>query len=74
MVDEYLSVPNYYETHDMSDELALAVNPTIIARLTGADREDVRRVARNAASPSELPPAAELYKELGRVMGLEVDV
>jgi ribosomal protein S18 acetylase RimI-like enzyme len=73
MVDEYLSVPNYYETHDMSDELALAVNPTLVARLTGADREEVRRVARTAASPAELPPADELYKELAQVMGLEVD-
>jgi len=73
MVDEYLSVPNYYESHDMSDELALAVNPTIVARLTGADREEVRRVARTAASPADLPPAEELYKELAHVMGLEVE-
>ena len=71
MVDEYLSVPNYYESHDMSDELALAVNPTLVARLTGADREEVRRVARTAASPADLPPAEELYAELAKVMGLE---
>jgi ribosomal protein S18 acetylase RimI-like enzyme len=73
LVDEYLSVPNFYETHDMSDELALAVNPTLVARLTGADREEVRRVARTAASPADLPPAEDLYQELARVMGLEVD-
>ncbi len=73
MVDEYLSVPNYYETHDVSDELALAINPTIVARLTGADREEVRRVARTAASPADLPPAEELYRELATVMGLEAD-
>jgi ribosomal protein S18 acetylase RimI-like enzyme len=72
MVDEYLSVPNYYETHDMSDELALAVNPTLVARLTGADREEVRRVARNASSPADLPPAEDLYRELATVMGLEI--
>jgi hypothetical protein len=73
MVDEYLSVPNFYETHDTSDELALAVNPTLVARLTGADREKVRRVARNATSPADLPPAEELYRELAQAMGLEVD-
>ena len=73
MVDEYLSVPNYYESHDMSDELALAINPTLVARLTGADREEVRRVAQTASSPADLPPAEELYNELAQVMGLEVD-
>jgi len=73
MVDEYLSVPNYYESHDMSDELALAINPTIVARLTGADREAVRRVAQTAASPADLPPADEIYRRLAEVMGLEVD-
>ncbi len=73
MVDEYLSVPAYYENLDMSDELALAVNPTLVARLTGADREEVRRVARTASSPADLPPAEELYTELAQVMGLEVD-
>jgi ribosomal protein S18 acetylase RimI-like enzyme len=73
MVDEYLSVPNYYEEHDLSDELALAINPTIVARLTGADREEVRRIAQTAASPADLPPPEELYRELAAVMGLEVE-
>jgi len=73
MVDEYLSVPSYYETHDTSDTLALAVNPTLVARLTGADREEVRRVARTAPSPADLPAADELYRELAKAMGLEVD-
>jgi hypothetical protein len=31
----------------------------------------VKRVARNAASPSELPPAPELYAQIARLMGLE---
>ena len=57
----------------MSDELALAINPTIVARLTGADREEVRRVARTAASPADLPPPEELYRDLAAVMGLEAD-
>jgi ribosomal protein S18 acetylase RimI-like enzyme len=73
MVDEYLSVPNYYESHDMSDELALEINPTLVARLTGADREEVRRLAQTASSPADLPPAEDLYRDLAKVMGLEVD-
>jgi ribosomal protein S18 acetylase RimI-like enzyme len=71
MVDEYLSVPSYYGNVDKGDELALAANPTLVSRLTGADREEVRRVARTAASPSELPPAHELYEQIARVLGLE---
>jgi ribosomal protein S18 acetylase RimI-like enzyme len=73
MVDEYLSVPNYYESHDMSDELALEINPTLVARLTGADREEVRRLAQTASSPADLPPAEDLYRDLAKVMGLEVE-
>jgi ribosomal protein S18 acetylase RimI-like enzyme len=71
MVDEYLSVPAYYGELPKGDELALAANPTLVSRLTGADRDEVRRVARNATSPAELPPAAELYEQIARLMGLE---
>ena len=70
MVDEYLSVPNYYEPLPKGDELALAANPTLVSRLTGADRDEVKRVARTAASPAELPPARELYEQLAQLMGL----
>jgi len=71
MVDEYLSVPSWYGELPKGDELALAANPTLVARLTGADPAEVRRVARNAASPAELPPAAELYERIAAMMGLE---
>jgi ribosomal-protein-alanine N-acetyltransferase len=71
MVDEYLSVPNYYEALPKGDELALAANPTLVSRLTGAAPDEVRRVARTAASPHELPPANELYVQLAQLMGLE---
>ena len=71
MVDEYLSVPTYYGPLPKGDELALAANPTLVSRLTGADRDDVTRVARNAATPAELPPASELYEQIARLMGLE---
>jgi ribosomal protein S18 acetylase RimI-like enzyme len=71
MVDEYLSVPSFYGAMSRGDELALEANPTLVARLTGADRAEVRRVARTAASPAGLPPAPELYEQLARLMGLE---
>ena len=71
MVDEYLSVPTYYGELSKGDELALAANPTLVARLTGADRDEVKRVARTAASPAELPPAAELYEQIAVLMGLK---
>jgi ribosomal protein S18 acetylase RimI-like enzyme len=71
MVDEYLSVPSWYGVLPKGDELALEANPTLVARLTGADREAVRRVARTAVTPGELPPAQELYEQIARLMGLE---
>jgi len=71
MVDEYLSVPSFYGVLSKGDELAMAVNATLVARLTGADRDEVRRVARTAGSPAELPQAEELYETLARTMGLE---
>lgn len=71
MVDEYLSVPTYYGALPKGDELALEANPTLVSRLTGADREQVRQVARTASTPAELPPAAELYERIASLMGLE---
>lgn len=71
MVDEYLSVPRYYGALPMGDELALEANPTLVARLTGADREQVRAIARTAASPADLPPADELYAQIAQLMGLQ---
>jgi len=71
MVDEYLSVPSYYGALPKGDELALEANPTLVARLTGADKEQVRRIARTALTPADLPPAAELYEQIAALMGLE---
>jgi hypothetical protein len=53
------------------DELALEANPALVSRLTGAQRDDVRRVARTAASPSDLPAAGDLYVQIAELMGLE---
>jgi ribosomal protein S18 acetylase RimI-like enzyme len=70
MVDEYLSVPTWYGPLPKGDELALAANPTLVARLTGADAGEVRRVARTATSPAELPPAGELFASISTLLGL----
>jgi hypothetical protein len=72
MVDEYLSVPTYYGDLSKADELSLAANSTLVARLTGADPMRVRAVARTASSPADLPPARELLAELAAAMGLTV--
>jgi ribosomal protein S18 acetylase RimI-like enzyme len=71
MVDEYLSVPSFYGTLNKADELSLAANPTLVARLTGADPGRVRSVARSAASIADLPPARELLEQIAGAMGLE---
>jgi GNAT superfamily N-acetyltransferase len=70
-VDEYASVPEYRGALPPGDVIALGANPTVVARLTGADPQRVRAVARTAASPSELPPAEELYTQIATVMGVE---
>jgi hypothetical protein len=74
MVDEYLSVPTYYGALNKADELSLAANPTLAARLTGAEPGHVRAVARVASSPSELPPARELLQQIAEVLGLEARI
>ena len=71
VVDEYLSVPEYHGPRPPGEVVSLAANPRLLARLTGAAPERIRAVARTAASPSELPPAADMLAELAAVLGLE---
>jgi ribosomal protein S18 acetylase RimI-like enzyme len=70
MVDEYLSVPDFHGPLPPGDVIALGANPTLVARLTGADPARVRAVARTASSPADLPPAEELVAEIGSLLGL----
>jgi hypothetical protein len=70
-VDEYLSVPEFYGPLPPGDVYALGANATVVARLTGADPRRVREVARTSASPSELPPAEQLYRQIAEVLGIE---
>jgi len=74
MVDEYLSVPTYYGELSRADELSLAANPTLAARLTGAEPARVRAVARIASTPAELPPARELLEQIASTLGLEARI
>ncbi len=71
IVDEYLSVPGFYGPLPPGDVVGLAANPTVVSRLTGADPDAVRRIARTAPAPADLPPARELLADLAAAMGLE---
>jgi ribosomal protein S18 acetylase RimI-like enzyme len=71
VVDEYLSVPEFYGPLPPGDVVGLAANPTVVGRLTGADPEAVRSSARTAAAPADLPPARELLAALAQAMGIE---
>ena len=71
IVDEYLSVPEFYGPLPPGDVIGLAANPRVVARLTGADPEAVRRIAVTASSPVELAPARELLADLARALGVE---
>jgi hypothetical protein len=70
VVDEYLSVPEYYGSLPPGEVIALGANPRLMARLTGAEPENVRSAAPTARGPSELPPAPDLLEELARVFGV----
>ena len=71
IVDEYLSVPEHYGPLPPGDAIALAANPRVVARLTGADPAAVRAAARTAKRPEELPPATELLAQIAEAIGLE---
>jgi ribosomal protein S18 acetylase RimI-like enzyme len=71
VVDEYLSVPEFHGPLPPGDVVAMAANPRVISRLTGADPARIRAVARTASSPGELPPAPELLGQLAEAMGVE---
>ena len=68
IVDEYVSVPEFWGPLPPGDVIALGINPTVVSRLTGADAAALRAVARTADSPAGLPPAPELLAELAAVL------
>jgi hypothetical protein len=70
-VDEYMSVPEYFGPIPPGDVIAASANPTVAARLTGADPQAIRQAAPTASSPAELPPAREILSGLALALGLE---
>jgi len=71
LMDEYVSVPNHYGPLPTGDAVALRVNARVLARLTGAPMEAIRRAAPSAESIGELLPAAEQLEELASILGIE---
>ena len=71
MLDEYLSVPEYYGPLPSGEVVALGANPTLVERLTGADRRAVREAAVQNESPEGLPPPVEVLRALSSAIGLE---
>jgi hypothetical protein len=71
VVDEYLSVPEFYGPLPPGEVIALGANPRLMARLTGADPEAVRMTARTGEGLRELPPPEELLSELARLFGTD---
>jgi hypothetical protein len=70
VMDEYLSAPEYHGPLPPGEVVAMAANPTVVARLTGADPARVRAVARTAARPADLDPAPELLVQIADVVGV----
>jgi ribosomal protein S18 acetylase RimI-like enzyme len=70
VVDEYLSVPEFYGPLPPGDVVGLAANPTVVSRLTGAQPAEIRRIARTAPAPADLPPAPELLASLAAALGI----
>jgi hypothetical protein len=71
IVDEYLSVPEFYGPLAPGDVIGLAANPTLLSRLTGADPQQIKTLAVTAPAPGELPPARELISSIATALGLE---
>lgn len=71
LMDEYLSVQEYYGPLPPGDVIGLAANPTVVSRLTGAEPAAVRAAAVHAASPDELPPPEEILAGLATAIGVE---
>jgi ribosomal protein S18 acetylase RimI-like enzyme len=53
IVDEYLSVPEFYGPLPPGDVIGLAANPTVLHRLTGADPNAVKDIARTASTTAD---------------------
>jgi ribosomal protein S18 acetylase RimI-like enzyme len=64
VMDEYLSVPEFFGPLPPGDVVAMAANPTVLARLTGAEHAAIRAAAPTADSIADLPSAPEIVAGL----------
>ena len=69
LMDEYLSRPEHYGPLPPGDAVALRANPRVLARLTGANMDAIRRAA--PPTVDRLPPPAEQLDALAVVLGIE---
>ncbi len=51
--------------------VALAANPRVVSRLTGAEPAAVRAAAVHGTSPAEVPPAEETLAAIAAAMGID---
>jgi ribosomal protein S18 acetylase RimI-like enzyme len=70
VADEYASVPEHFGPLPPGDVVALAANPTVAQRLTGADPARIRSVAISGSSPDDLPAPEELAAQLAEALGV----
>jgi ribosomal protein S18 acetylase RimI-like enzyme len=70
VADEYASLPEHFGPLPPGDVVALAANPTVAQRLTGADPARIRSVARMGGSRGELPPPEELAEQIADALGV----
>ena len=71
LLDEYLSVQEYYGPLPSGEVMALGANATLMARVTGGSREAIRAAAVHGRTPDDIPPAPEIVAGLARAMGIE---
>jgi len=64
VMDEYLSVPEFFGPLPPGDVVAMAANPTVLGRLTGAEHAAIRAAAPTADSPADLPAPQEIVSAI----------
>lgn len=74
IIDEYLSVPEYHGPLPPGDVVALGANPRVVARLTGADADEIRAIAQTAKRPEDLRPPLELLASFAAAVGIPAAV
>jgi hypothetical protein len=71
LLDEYLSVQEYYGPLPPGEVVALAANPTLVERLTGAPRREIAAAAVHGDSPRVIAPPNEIVQSLAAAMRID---